>query len=266
MEISKKLRLSCYPSDHSVFVVGDLESIISEFGLIHFKSKDIAKDFYSRVQEKTFNIHDKELGNVEVYFLPSIIKNCKRKYNDDEDNQVHYNFNFNKQENQLKADIIEKSQQINNLRENIAEKDRKINNFDGGNKKFKRRNYKLVNIAFSPNTYSNFINLKTKIKLLKLKEFLPYYEKEKENFMKLVSKAKEHVGKELEKFLNLLLAQNEKVEKNQDDVSFNKGQLSAYRIILQEKIPYNELEILLNKHKNILKLESQLHLLWDSFM
>ncbi|CAG8715273.1 12313_t:CDS:2 [Rhizophagus irregularis] len=248
MEISKKLRLSCYPSDHSVFVVGDLESIIN-----------IAKDFYSRVQEKTFNIHDKELGNVEVYFLPSIIKNCKRKYNDDEDNQVHYNFNFNKQENQLKADIIEKSQQINNLRENIAEKDRKINNFDGGNKKFKRRNYskKTANKGFRKKLFnSRSIS----------REFLPYYEKEKENFMKLVSKAKEHVGKELEKFLNLLLAQNEKVEKNQDDVSFNKGQLSAYRIILQEKIPYNELEILLNKHKNILKLESQLHLLWDSFM
>ncbi|CAB4487252.1 uncharacterized protein OCT59_001365 [Rhizophagus irregularis] len=156
-------------------------------------------------------------------------------------------------------------EEIKNLKEEITVRKQQIKDLE---KSYLTQDQfqELVNIAFSPNTYSNFINLKTKIKLLKLKEFLPYYEKEKENFMKLVSKAKEHVGKELEKFLNLLLAQNEKVEKNQDDVSFNKGQLSAYRIILQEKIPYNELEILLNKHKNILKLESQLHLLWDSFM
>lgn len=111
----------------------------------------------------------------------------------------------------MKADILEKSQEINNLREYIIEKDHEINNLTNEIKNLKDRNQQmkhdmeksekyltqnqfqeLVDIVFSPNTIPNFINLKVKIKNLKLKDFLPCYEKEKENFMKLVSKTKKN--------------------------------------------------------------------------
>ncbi|CAI2180124.1 14888_t:CDS:2, partial [Funneliformis geosporum] len=84
----------------------------------------------------------------------------------------------------------------------------------------------------------------------------------KENFVTLVSNAKESLSSDLKKFLDLLLAQNEiigkNIGKNQETVTFAQGQLNAYKIILQDKLQHDELEILLNEQKKILRLENRL--------
>lgn len=74
----------------------------------------------------------------------------------------------------------------------------------------------------------------------------------------MVSNVKESAGSDSKKFLDLLLAQNEIIEKNKENVPFAQGQLSAYKNILQEKLQHDKLDALLNEQSKFIRMESQL--------
>jgi len=154
--------------------------------------------------------------------------------------------------------------EIEKLNKAIAEKDQQIESLKRENEQTPTLSQfqELVDIVFSPKTELDFSNLKNEIKGLKLKFYLPYFQKEKDTFTKLITKAKDKAGINLEKFLDLLLQiQKQIIERQQENDSFAQGQLSAYQIILQEKLDYDELQKLLNEQKKLLKLEKQLHFL-----
>ncbi|GES90342.1 hypothetical protein GLOIN_2v1655297 [Rhizophagus clarus] len=154
--------------------------------------------------------------------------------------------------------------EIEKLNQSIAEKDQQIESLKKENEQTPTLSQfkELVEIVFSPNTDLDFNSLKKEIKELKLKFYLPYFQKEKDAFTKLITDAKEKAGTHLEKFLGLLLQiQKQIIERQQESDSFAQGQLSAYQIILQEKLEYDELQKLLNEQKKLLALEEQLRFL-----
>jgi hypothetical protein len=154
--------------------------------------------------------------------------------------------------------------EIEKLNQAIAEKDKQIESLKSENEKTPTLSQfqELVDIVFSPNADFDFNKLKKEIKELKLKFYLPYFQKEKDAFAKLITDAKEKAGTNLERFLGLLLQiQKQIIENQKENDSFAQGQLSAYQIILQEKLDYDELQKLLNEQKKLLTLEEQLRFL-----
>jgi len=151
--------------------------------------------------------------------------------------------------------------EIEKLNQAIAEKDQQIESLKKENEQTPTLSqfHELVDIVFSPNIDLDFDDLKNEIKGLKLKAILPHYQEEKENLMQLISSSKNKAGTNLEKFLDLFLQIQKQIIEEND--TFAKGQLSAYQIILQEKLDYEELQTLLNEQKKFLKLEKQLHFL-----
>ncbi|CAB4386449.1 unnamed protein product [Rhizophagus irregularis] len=154
--------------------------------------------------------------------------------------------------------------EIEKLNQAIAEKDQQIESLKKENEETPTLSQfqELVDIVFSPNTDLDFNKLKKEIKGLKLKFYLPYFQKEENTLKKLITDAKEKAGTNMGKFLDLLLQiQKQIFERQQENDSFAQGQLSAYQIILQEKLDYDELQKILNEQKKLLILEQQLRFL-----
>lgn len=154
--------------------------------------------------------------------------------------------------------------EIEKLNQSIAEKDQQIESLKKENEKTPSLSQfqELVDIVFSPNTDLDFNKLKKEIKGLKLKFYLPYFQKEENTYKKLITNAKEKVGTNMGKFFDLLLQiQKQIIERQQENDTFAQGQLSAYQIILQEKLDYDELQEILNEQKKFLALEQQLRFL-----
>ncbi|CAG8441502.1 uncharacterized protein OCT59_029282 [Rhizophagus irregularis] len=154
--------------------------------------------------------------------------------------------------------------EIEKLNQAIAEKDQQIESLKKENEETPTLSQfqELVDIVFSPNTDLDFNKLKKEIKGLKLKFYLPHFQKEENTLKKLITDAKEKAGTNMGKFLDLLLQiQKQIFERQQENDSFAQGQLSAYQIILQEKLDYDELQKILTEQKKLLKLEQQLRFL-----
>ena len=84
------------------------------------------------------------------------------------------------------------------------------------------------------------LDFESKIKKLKHEVCLIYFKKVKEEFVKSVFNVKKSLESDLKNFLNYLLEQSEiikkNIDKNQKFVTFAKGQLSAYKIVLEDKL------------------------------
>jgi hypothetical protein len=128
-----------------------------------------------------------------------------------------------------------------------------------------RQFQELNNIAL-PTTELNFDNLKREVQRLKLKDFNPYFQEQKDNLNKLIESAKKAVGDNLEMFLELCV-QTQKQISEQEESSDQfvqaqlKGQLTAYQTILQTKLDKERIKKLLDKQDEFTQLEKQLKIL-----
>ena len=151
---------------------------------------------------------------------------------------------------QLKQQITEKVQQIEDLKKK-AEQTPTFSQFQ-----------ELNNIAL-PGEELDFSNLKQEIKRLKLKDFNPYFQEQKENFTQLITDAKDKAGDSLKTILDLLLQTNKQIIEQGDVGSDSfargqlQGQLTTCQTLLQTKLNQEELQNILNKQKEFLKLEKQ---------
>jgi hypothetical protein len=114
-----------------------------------------------------------------------------------------------------------------------------------------------------PGEALNFDNLKQEVKRLKLKDFNPYFQEQKANFIKLITDNKNKAGDGLNTILDLLLQTNKQIIKqgNESSDSFTRGQLQGQlttcQTLLQTKLTQEELQNILDKQKEFLKLERQ---------
>ncbi|CAI2169437.1 9245_t:CDS:2 [Funneliformis geosporum] len=147
------------------------------------------------------------------------------------------------------AQIQEKDQQIENLEKHI-EKTLTLEQFQD-----------LNGIAL-PNSELDFENLKQEVKRLKLKDFIPYFKEQKDDFSQLVSNAKNKTKDSLETILDLFLqTQKQLCDKEKENDSFTQGQLQGQlttcQTLLQTKLSKEELRKLSNQQRELLKLEQQ---------
>ncbi|CAG8562738.1 595_t:CDS:2 [Paraglomus occultum] len=129
-----------------------------------------------------------------------------------------------------------------------------------------RQFQELNNIAL-PTTELNFDNLKREVQRLKLKDFIPYFQEQRDNLDQLIDSTKNKVGENLEMFLELCLQTQKQIsesEKEENDALTQaqlKGQLTAYQTILQTKLNKKEVKNLLEKQAEFTHLEKQLKIL-----
>ncbi len=119
----------------------------------------------------------------------------------------------------------------------------------------------LNNIALPGTDNLDFNDLMQEIKRLKLKDFFPYFQEQKNEVSQLISDAKNKAG-DLKTILDLFLqTQKQIVEKEEENDSFTQGQLQGQlttcQTLLQTKLTQKELQTLLARHKEVLKLERQ---------
>jgi hypothetical protein len=159
-----------------------------------------------------------------------------------------------KENEQLKQQILNKDQQIKELKKE-TEQTPTLRQFQ-----------ELNNIAL-PTTELNFDNLKREVQRLKLKDFIPYFQEQKDNLDQLINSTKNKVGENLEMFLELCLQTQKQIsesEKEENDALTQaqlKGQLTAYQTILQTKLNKKEVKNLLEKQAEFTHLEKQLKIL-----
>ncbi|CAG8484193.1 3752_t:CDS:1 [Funneliformis mosseae] len=153
--------------------------------------------------------------------------------------------------------------EIKTLKQQIQEKDQQITNLTKQTEQtptFKQ--FQELNEIALPSSELNFDLLKKEIKRLKLKDFIPYYKKQKDDFERLVANAKNKTKEGLGTILDLLLqTQSQIIESEKTEDSFAKGQLQGQlttcQTLLQTNLSKEELKNLLNKKNEQLKLEQQ---------
>ncbi|CAG8563366.1 17337_t:CDS:1 [Funneliformis caledonium] len=153
--------------------------------------------------------------------------------------------------------------EIKALKQQIQEKDQQITNLTKQTEQtptFKQ--FQELNEIALPSSELDFDILKKEIKRLRLKDFIPYYEKQKDDFQSLVDDAKNNTKEGLGTILDLLLqTQIQIIENAKTEDSFTKGQLQGQlntcQALLQTNLSKEELKELLNKQNEQLKLEQQ---------
>ncbi|CAG8520901.1 24680_t:CDS:1, partial [Dentiscutata erythropus] len=120
----------------------------------------------------------------------------------------------------------------------------------------------LNNIAL-PCTDLDFDKLKQEIKRLKLKDFDPHFQKQKNTFGQLTSSAINKAGDGLSAILDLFVQANKQIieSNNGNNNSFAQGQLQGQlttcKTLLQTKFTSEELQSLQDKQKELMELEKQ---------
>ncbi|CAG8762220.1 8549_t:CDS:1 [Racocetra fulgida] len=152
--------------------------------------------------------------------------------------------------------------EIAELKQSLNQKDQTIADF---NKKIQQTptldQFRELNNIVLGRTELNFNNLKQEIKRLKLKDFNPYFQEQKNTFEQLTATAKNKAGDSLRSILDLFLQTNKQIieSENESNNSFARGQLQGQlttcQTLLQTKFTQEELRSLLNKQKELSKLE-----------
>ncbi|CAG8559714.1 18439_t:CDS:1, partial [Racocetra fulgida] len=164
----------------------------------------------------------------------------------------------------LKQSIAQKDQTIVQKDQTIAQKDRTIADL---NQKIQQtptlsQFQELNNIVLSC-TDLDFNRLKQEIKKLKLKDFNPHFQEQKNHFEQLTSTTKNKAGDSLTAILDLFLQTNKQIidSENVSSNSYTQGQLQGQLVtcktLLQTKFTPDELQNLLNKQKELKELEKQ---------
>ncbi|CAG8577453.1 10122_t:CDS:1, partial [Racocetra persica] len=164
----------------------------------------------------------------------------------------------------LKQSLAQKDQTIAQKDQTIAQKDRTIADL---NQKIQQtptlsQFQELNNIVLSC-TDLDFNKLKQEIKKLKLKDFNPHFQEQKNCFEQLTSTAKNKAGDSLTTILDLFLQTNKQIidSENVSSNSYTQGQLQGQLVtcktLLQTKFTPDELQNLLNKQKELKELEKQ---------
>ena len=123
----------------------------------------------------------------------------------------------------------------------------------------KTQNLSELFVLISPNQPYNFDQLKQEITRLKYQELSPQVRKEKAELEKLITTAKEKAGEgSFAPIVDLLLETQKKITDQGNEDAFVQGQLTAYQNILEGKLAKEELQNLLNKQTELLKLEQHL--------
>ncbi|CAG8737991.1 13155_t:CDS:1, partial [Acaulospora morrowiae] len=154
----------------------------------------------------------------------------------------------------LTQDLTEKNQQIKDLQTEANEKPT-LHQFQELNK-----------IVLAGSEFDYF-NLKEEIKRLKLIDFTPYFQQQKERFDQLTINSKNKAGDNLKPILELFLQTRKQIieQSNRNGDDFAKGQLQGQLVtcqtLLQSKFTQEELQSLLNMQEEILKLEEQSYIL-----
>jgi len=125
----------------------------------------------------------------------------------------------------------------------------------------------LFNLLFINQNY-DFIKLKGEVIRLKVGELSPQVRTEKAELEKMIAKIRDKLaGVNLDKVLELYLQTNQKtIQEKKEKDPFIKGQLAVFSELLQEKINLEELQMLLDKQKKFLELESHLTQLQDQLL
>jgi hypothetical protein len=121
--------------------------------------------------------------------------------------------------------------------------------------------FQELNSIALPGEALNFNNLKQEIKRLKIKDFNPYFQEKKDNFAQLVTNAQNQAGEGLKTILDLFLeTKRQLLEQTDNDLLVQgrlEGQLTTCQTLLLTKFAERELQELLNRQKELLKLEKQ---------
>ncbi|RIB12702.1 hypothetical protein C2G38_1791222 [Gigaspora rosea] len=168
------------------------------------------------------------------------------------------------EDNKLESEVASLKDSLAQREQTIAKQDRIIVDLNKKAKQAPTLNQfqELNNIALG-RIDLDFEKLKQEIKRLKLKDFNPYFREQKSNFEKLKSAAKNQATDSLVGILDLFLQTNRQIieSENGDSNSFVKGQLQGQlttcQTLLQTKFTQEELQILLSKQKELMKLEDQ---------
>ncbi|CAG8496794.1 5789_t:CDS:1 [Cetraspora pellucida] len=159
----------------------------------------------------------------------------------------------------LKQSLAQKDQTISQKNQAIAQKDQTIADLNTKTPTLSQFQ-ELSNIALNCNEL-DFNKLKQEIKRLKLKDFNPYFQKQKNNLEQLTSTAKNKAGESLNGIIDLFLQTNKQIieSENADNNSYSQGQLQGQLVtcktLLQTKLTTEELQNLLNKQKEFKELE-----------
>ncbi|KAF0464112.1 hypothetical protein F8M41_026550 [Gigaspora margarita] len=168
------------------------------------------------------------------------------------------------EDNKLESEVASLKESLAQKEQTIAKQDRIIVDL---NKKVQKaptlsQFQELNNIALG-RINLDFKKLKQEIKRLKLKDFNPYFREQKSNFEKLTSAAKNKATDSLGGILDLFLQTSRQIieSENGDSNSFVQGQLQGQlttcQTLLQTKFTQEELQDLLSKQKELIKLEDQ---------
>ncbi|CAG8737521.1 30439_t:CDS:1 [Racocetra persica] len=124
---------------------------------------------------------------------------------------------------QSAAEIAELKQSLNQKYQIIADLNKKIQQTPTLNQ------FRELNNIVLGSTELNFNNLKQEIKRLKLKDFNPYFQEQKNIFEQLTATAKSKAGDSLRSILDLFLQTNKQIieSENESDNSFARGQLQG---------------------------------------
>ncbi|CAI2169782.1 19345_t:CDS:2 [Funneliformis geosporum] len=157
----------------------------------------------------------------------------------------------------------QQAEEIEELKQQIQEKDQQIENLEKHiEKTLTLEQFQDLNGIALPNSELDFENLKQEVKRLKLKDFIPYFKEQKDDFSQLVSNAKNKTKDSLETILDLFLqTQKQLCDKEKENDSFTQGQLQGQlttcQTLLQTKLSKEELRKLSNQQRELLKLEQQ---------
>ncbi|CAG8665487.1 14117_t:CDS:1 [Gigaspora margarita] len=160
------------------------------------------------------------------------------------------------EDGQLETEIAELRQSLNYKDQIITDLNKKIQQTPTLN-----QFQELNNIALG-HSELNFNKLKQEIKRLKLKDFNPYFQEQKNTFERLMITTKNRAGDSLKSILDLLLRTNNQIIESEDGNKNNsftqgqlQGQLTSCQTLLQTKFTPEELQSLLDKQKEFGKLE-----------
>ncbi|CAG8707023.1 12784_t:CDS:1 [Gigaspora margarita] len=199
-----------------------------------------------------------------IYYGTGSSANLKTSKYLREQTMIPYTLVEDRKLGQLEAEVANLKQSLAQKDQTIAEKDRTIADL---NRKAQQtptlsQFQELNNIALSC-TDLEFNKLKQEIKRLKLKDFDPHFQKQKNAFEQLKTTAKDKAGESLSAILELFLQTNKKIieTKNGNNDSFTQGQLQGQlttcQTLLTTKFTSEELQKLQDKQKELIELEKQ---------
>ncbi|CAG8785006.1 10766_t:CDS:2, partial [Dentiscutata erythropus] len=239
---------------------------------IYFTSEELKGELdlkpFPNLRKITFQ-NNVQFDNLESIDLSKNENLCKivMEQTDYQWNPFFHNYNFillikemqieDRKLEQLETEIAELRQSLNYKDQIITELNKKAQQTPTLSQ-FRELN----NIALG-RTDINFNKLMQEIKRLKLKDFNPYFQEQKNTFEQLTATAKNKAGDSLKSILDLFLQTSRQIIESEDKSnnydSFVQGQLQGQlntcRTLLQTKFTPEELRSLLDKQKGLRKLE-----------